>query len=67
MVGLLGALAGTDVNTAAAAAGLHRIGDSLFQALLGALVYFFLWRHKAEPQATQIDSAVREAAERSPS
>jgi uncharacterized protein (TIRG00374 family) len=48
MVGFLSSSAGVDPNTALAAAAIFRIATVFFQALLGALVYFFAWRGEKE-------------------
>jgi uncharacterized protein (TIRG00374 family) len=41
MVGFLASTAGIDADIAAVAAAVFRVGTVFFQALLGALVYFF--------------------------
>jgi uncharacterized protein (TIRG00374 family) len=48
MVGFLSSSAGIDPDTALAAAAIFRLATAFFQALLGALVYFFAWRGEAE-------------------
>lgn len=48
MVGFLSSSAGIDPDTALAAAAIFRIATVFFQALLGALVYFFAWRGERE-------------------
>ena len=48
MVGFLSSSAGIDPDTALAAAAIFRIATVFFQALLGALVYFFAWRGENE-------------------
>ena len=48
MVGFLSSSAGIDPDTALAAAAIFRIATVFFQALLGALVYFFAWRGEKE-------------------
>lgn len=52
MVALLHSAGGVDLNTAAAVAAVHRIADSLFQALLGAVIYFFFWNPARERRAS---------------
>jgi uncharacterized protein (TIRG00374 family) len=64
MIGLLQSLAGIDPNTGAAAAAMFRIGDSFFQGLLGALVYFFFWKGEREDQHAA-DHQVRRRSDRS--
>ena len=52
MVGFLSSSAGVDPDTGLAATAIFRIATVFFQALLGALVYFFAWRgekEKAQP------------------
>jgi uncharacterized protein (TIRG00374 family) len=53
MVGLLGSTAQIDPSAATAAVGLFRLATIVFQALLGAAVYFFFWHAEREPQASQ--------------
>lgn len=48
MVGFLSSSAGVDPDTGLAATAIFRIGTVFFQALLGALVYFFAWRGEKE-------------------
>lgn len=48
MVGFLSSSAGVDPDTGLAATAIFRIGTVFFQALLGALVYFFAWRGEHE-------------------
>lgn len=48
MVGFLSSSAGVDPDTGLAAAAIFRIATVFFQALLGALVYFFAWRGDKE-------------------
>jgi uncharacterized protein (TIRG00374 family) len=48
MVGFLSSSAGVDPDTGLAAAAIFRIATVFFQALLGALVYFFAWRGEKE-------------------
>lgn len=48
MVGFLASSAGVDPDTGLAATAIFRIGTVFFQALLGALVYFFAWRGEDE-------------------
>lgn len=48
MVGFLSSSAGVDPDTGLAAAAIFRIGTVFFQALLGALVYFFAWKGENE-------------------
>ncbi|HSL27891.1 MAG TPA: lysylphosphatidylglycerol synthase transmembrane domain-containing protein [Anaerolineales bacterium] len=48
MVGFLSSSAGVDPDTGLAATAIFRIGTVFFQALLGALVYFFAWRGERE-------------------
>lgn len=48
MVGFLSSSAGVDPDTGLAATAIFRIATVFFQALLGALVYFFAWRGEAE-------------------
>lgn len=48
MVGFLASSAGVDPDTGLAATAIFRIGTVFFQALLGALVYFFAWRGEKE-------------------
>jgi uncharacterized protein (TIRG00374 family) len=48
MVGFLSSSAGVDPDSALAAAAIFRIATVFFQALLGALVYFFAWRGEKE-------------------
>lgn len=47
-VAFLGATSQVDLNTATAAVALFRIATVFFQALLGALVYFFAWKGEEE-------------------
>jgi uncharacterized protein (TIRG00374 family) len=48
MVGFLSSSAGVDPDTGLAATAIFRIATVFFQALLGALVYFFAWRGENE-------------------
>jgi len=48
MVGFLSSSAGVDPDTGLAATAIFRIATVFFQALLGALVYFFAWRGEKE-------------------
>ena len=48
MVGFLSSSAGVDADTGLAATAIFRIATVFFQALLGALVYFFAWRGEKE-------------------
>ena len=48
MVGFLSTSAGVDPDTGLAATAIFRIATVFFQALLGALVYFFAWRGEKE-------------------
>ena len=48
MVGFLSSSAGIDPDTGLAATAIFRIATVFFQALLGALVYFFAWRGEKE-------------------
>ena len=48
MVGFLSSAAGIDPDTGLAATAIFRIATVFFQALLGALVYFFAWRGEKE-------------------
>ncbi|HET9590611.1 MAG TPA: lysylphosphatidylglycerol synthase transmembrane domain-containing protein [Anaerolineales bacterium] len=48
MVGFLSTSAGIDPDTGLAATAIFRIATVFFQALLGALVYFFAWRGEDE-------------------
>jgi uncharacterized protein (TIRG00374 family) len=48
MVGFLASSAGVDPDTGLAATAIFRIATVFFQALLGALVYFFAWRGEGE-------------------
>jgi uncharacterized protein (TIRG00374 family) len=48
MVGFLASSAGVDPDTGLAAAAIFRLATVFFQALLGALVYFFAWRGEEE-------------------
>jgi uncharacterized protein (TIRG00374 family) len=48
MVGFLSSSAGVDADTGLAATAIFRIATVFFQALLGALVYFFAWRGENE-------------------
>jgi len=48
MVGFLSSSAGVDPDTGLAATAIFRIATVFFQALLGALVYFFAWRGEDE-------------------
>jgi uncharacterized protein (TIRG00374 family) len=53
MVGFLSSSAGVDPDTGLAAAAIFRIATVFFQALLGALVYFFAWRGEKEKSRTK--------------
>ncbi|MEZ4680260.1 MAG: lysylphosphatidylglycerol synthase transmembrane domain-containing protein [Caldilineaceae bacterium] len=48
MVGVLVSVAAMSSHTATAVVIIYRIATILFQALFGALVYFFVWRGSAE-------------------
>jgi uncharacterized protein (TIRG00374 family) len=48
MIGLLHALGGITVNTAAAGAALFRVSDSLYQWLVGLICYVAFWRGNQE-------------------
>lgn len=48
MIGLLTQASEIGLNEAAAAVALFRVGTTLFGALLGTLVYFFLWKGESE-------------------
>ena len=48
MVGFLSSSTGVDPDTGLAATAIFRIATVFFQALLGALVYFFAWRGENE-------------------
>jgi uncharacterized protein (TIRG00374 family) len=48
MVGFLSSSTGVDPDTGLAATAIFRIATVFFQALLGALVYFFAWRGEKE-------------------
>ena len=48
MVGFLSSSAAVDPDTGLAATAIFRIATVFFQALLGALVYFFAWRGEKE-------------------
>jgi uncharacterized protein (TIRG00374 family) len=48
MVGFLAASAGTDIELLTAATVIFRLGSVMFDALLGALVYFFFWGGEKE-------------------
>jgi uncharacterized protein (TIRG00374 family) len=48
MVGFLASSSGIDPDIGLAATAIFRIGTVFFQALLGALVYFFAWRGEDE-------------------
>ena len=48
MVGFLSSSEGVDPDTGLAATAIFRIATVFFQALLGALVYFFAWRGENE-------------------
>jgi uncharacterized protein (TIRG00374 family) len=48
MVGFLSSSAGVDPDTGLAATAIFRIATVFFQALLGALVYFFAWQGEKE-------------------
>lgn len=48
MVGFLSSSAGVDPDTGLAATAIFRIATVFFQALLGALIYFFAWRGENE-------------------
>jgi uncharacterized protein (TIRG00374 family) len=48
MVGFLASSAGIDPDIGLAATAIFRIATVFFQALLGALVYFFAWRGEEE-------------------
>jgi uncharacterized protein (TIRG00374 family) len=52
MAGFLSSTAQVDLNTAVAATAIFRISTVFFQALLGALVYFFFWRGEKEKHKT---------------
>ena len=51
MVGFLSSSTGVDPDTGLAATAIFRIATVFFQALLGALVYFFAWRGENEKHA----------------
>jgi uncharacterized protein (TIRG00374 family) len=51
MVGLLSSTANVDPDVATAAAAIFRIGTVLFQALLGALIYFLIWPQEVKEVA----------------
>ena len=55
MVGFLSSSAGVDPDTGLAATAIFRIATVFFQALLGALVYFFAWR--GEKEKSQVETA----------
>lgn len=48
MVGFISSTAGTDINTTAAAVAIFRVVTVVYEALLGALVYFFAWQGEKE-------------------
>lgn len=48
MVGFISSTAGTDINTTTAAVAIFRVGTVVYEALLGALVYFFAWQGEKE-------------------
>ena len=48
MVGFLASSNGLDVETVTAAAVIFRLGTVFFQAVLGALIYFYFWRGEKE-------------------
>ncbi|MCA9876094.1 MAG: flippase-like domain-containing protein [Anaerolineales bacterium] len=48
MVGFLAATSDADPNQLAAAVAIFRVGAIFFQALVGAVVYFTLWKGKEE-------------------
>jgi uncharacterized protein (TIRG00374 family) len=52
MAGFLSSTAQVNLNTAVAATAVFRISTVLFQAMLGAIVYFFFWRGTKEKRKT---------------
>lgn len=48
MVGFLSSTSSIDADTAAAAVAIFRIGTVVFQALLGAIVYYLFWKGDKE-------------------
>jgi uncharacterized protein (TIRG00374 family) len=48
IAGFLSSTAGVDPDLGVAAAAIFRIATVFFQALLGALMYFFWWRGEGE-------------------
>lgn len=57
MVGVLVSVAALSTNTATAVVIIFRIATILFQALLGALVYFFFWRGSEESKQGNAQSS----------
>jgi uncharacterized protein (TIRG00374 family) len=60
MVGYLAATTHASPETIAAAVAIFRIVTILFQALVGALVYFFAWQGEKEMDFSRSSSHVRE-------
>jgi uncharacterized membrane protein YbhN (UPF0104 family) len=56
MVAVLQQSAGIELNAATAAVSIYRLSTILFQALLGALIYFAWWRGTDEATHTHIAS-----------
>jgi uncharacterized protein (TIRG00374 family) len=54
MVGFISSTAGTDLNTTTAAVAIFRIATVVFEALLGAFVYFFAWRGEEEVTSSAV-------------
>jgi uncharacterized protein (TIRG00374 family) len=60
MVGFLVSVSDISGGTAAAAVAIFRIGTIVFEVLVGAIVYFFVWRGEKEADETKVVLSERE-------